>query len=200
MKSSASAGRSYVMTERARTTAETGERILDATVELFVEMPYAQLTLAAVAERSGVTVQTLIRRFGDKEGLVAAAAGRAAAAVGAQRDAAPVGDVEAAVDNLVEHYEQAGRVALRLLAEEESSPTIAEVTAGGRRLHREWCARVFGPALEGLAGVDRDRRLAQLVAVCDVHTWKLLRHDAGLSRRQVTIALLELLEPLTSSS
>jgi hypothetical protein len=39
--------------------------------------------------------------------------------------------------------------------------------------------------------------VAQLVAVCDVYTWKLLRRDAGLSRTQTRTALLELLEPLT---
>ncbi|MEA2331317.1 MAG: hypothetical protein QOH58_1455, partial [Thermoleophilaceae bacterium] len=51
-------------------------------------------------------------------------------------------------------------------------------------------------ALEGRVGVERDRRLAQLVAVCDVYTWKLLRRGAGLSRRQTELALAELLEPL----
>ena len=44
------------------------------------------------------------------------------------------------------------------------------------------------------------RRLAQLVAVCDVYTWKLLRRDAGLSRRQTELALVELLEPLTGGT
>jgi AcrR family transcriptional regulator len=189
--------RAYVMRDRARSTAETGERILEAATELFLEVPYPQLTLAAVADRAGVTVQTVIRRFGDKEGLVAAAAARGSDAVRAQRDEAAVGDVRGAVDNLVEHYEQAGDIALRLLAEEGTSVTIGEVTRSGRELHRSWCARVFAPYLERLDGVERDRRLAQLVAVCDVYTWKLLRRDAALSRRQVTIALLELLEPLT---
>jgi hypothetical protein len=66
----------------------------------------------------------------------------------------------------------------------------------GRTMHREWCARVFAPALEGRAGVERTRRLAQLVAICDVYSWKLLRRDAGLSRRQTELALVELLEPL----
>jgi hypothetical protein len=46
--------------------------------------------------------------------------------------------------------------------------------------------------------VVRERRLAQLVAVCDLSTWRLLRLDAGLSRRQTHLALLELLEPLLS--
>ncbi|MFC7596228.1 TetR/AcrR family transcriptional regulator [Terrabacter sp. GCM10028922] len=191
-------GRGYVMRERARSTAETGERILDATAALFLEVPYPQLTLASVAARAGVTVQTVIRRFGDKEGLVAAAAARGTDAVRAQRMTAPIGDLPGIVDNVVEHYETTGDVALRLLAEEESSPTIGDITARARALHREWCAHVFAPQLSGLTGVEHDRRLAQFVAVCDVYTWKLLRRDAGLSRRQLTTALLELLEPFTT--
>jgi AcrR family transcriptional regulator len=193
-------GRGYVMIERARSTAETGERILDATVELFVERPYAQVTLRDVAERAGVTVQTVIRRFGDKQGLTAAAADRARAEIETQRDAAPVGDLAGAVDNLVAHYEEAGGIVLRLLAEEDSVPLLAEMGERGRAAHRDWCARVFAPSLAPLRGADRTRRLAQLVAVCDVYTWKLLRRDAGLSQRQVATALLELLEPLTTLS
>ncbi|MBC9820215.1 TetR/AcrR family transcriptional regulator [Terrabacter sp. MAHUQ-38] len=198
MKSEGGEGRAYVMRERARSTAQTGERILDATAALFLEVPYVQLTLASVAARAGVTVQTVIRRFGDKEGLVAAAATRGTDAVRAQRMKAPIGDLSGIVDNVVEHYETTGDVALRLLAEEEASPTIGAITARARALHREWCAHVFAPHLSGLTGVEHDRRLAQFVAVCDVYTWKLLRRDAGLSRRQVTTALLELLEPFTT--
>jgi hypothetical protein len=56
---------------------------------------------------------------------------------------------------------------------------------------------VFAPALAGLRGVERARRLAQLIAVTDVLTWKLLRHDRHLSRRQTELALIELLQPLT---
>jgi len=44
------------------------------------------------------------------------------------------------------------------------------------------------------------RRLAQLVAVCDVYTWKLLCRDAGLSQHQLATALVELLEALTTPS
>ena len=56
---------------------------------------------------------------------------------------------------------------------------------------------MFAPALAGLRGVERARRLAQLIAVTDVLTWKLLRHDRHLSRRQTELALIELLQPLT---
>ena len=70
----------------------------------------------------------------------------------------------------------------------------------GRAYHAGWCERVFAPALAGLRGPERARRLAQLVVVTDVLTWKLLRHDRRLSRRQTELALIELLQPLTGGA
>ncbi|HET9322167.1 MAG TPA: hypothetical protein VFO27_20405, partial [Bryobacteraceae bacterium] len=63
-------------------------------------------------------------------------------------------------------------------------------------VHREWCELVFASALSGLRHNERARRLAQLVAVCDVYTWKLLRVQSGLTRRQTELALVELVNPL----
>ena len=188
--------RPYRMVARAESAAATGERILDAAVEVFWELPGEQISLDEVARRAGVTVQTVIRRFGGRDRLLASAAEREAERVGRQRDEAPVGDPERAVRVLVDHYEAMGDRVLRLLAEEERVPRLREIADRGRLLHREWCARVFAPALAGRVGVERRRRLAQLVAICDVYTWKLLRRDAGLSRRQAELALVELLGPL----
>jgi AcrR family transcriptional regulator len=188
--------RPYRMVARAESAAATGERILDAAVEVFWELPGEQISLDEVARRAGVTVQTVIRRFGGRDALMASAAEREAERVGRQRDEAPVGDPARAVRVLVDHYEAMGDRVLRLLAEEERVPRLREIADRGRLVHREWCARVFAPALAGRAGVERRRRLAQLVAICDVYTWKLLRRDAGLSRRQTELALVELLGPL----
>jgi AcrR family transcriptional regulator len=184
------------MVARAQSAAATGERILDAAVELFWELPGEQVSLDEVARRAGVTVQTVIRRFGGRDGLFAAAAEREAEKVRRQRDEAPAGDVSGAVRVLVDHYEAMGDRVVRLLAEEERVPRLREIADRGRSYHRDWCARVFGAALDGREGVERRRRLAQLVAVCDVYTWKLLRRDAGLSRRQTELALVELLDPM----
>ena len=188
--------RPYRMGTRAQAAAATGERILDAAAETFWEMPTDRVSLEEVARRAGVSVQTVIRRFGGREGLMAAAGAREAERVRVQREGAPAGDVDAAVRILVRHYEQMGEAVLRLLAEEGRSPALAEIADAGRAVHREWCARVFAPALTGQTGAARQRRLAQLTAVCDVHTWKLLRLDAGLSRRQTEIAMAELLNPM----
>jgi AcrR family transcriptional regulator len=66
--------------------AATAERILDAAAGLFWEQPSGQIPLDEVAWRAGVTVQTVIRRFGDKDGLFAAAWEREAERVREQRD------------------------------------------------------------------------------------------------------------------
>lgn len=190
--------RPYVMTKRAASAAATAERIIAAAAAEFVDgTPIAGITLDAVAARAGVSVQTVLRHFGDKDALFAATAEREASRVARERDAVATGDVAGAVVNLAEHYERDGLLALRMLAEEHASPYMAAVTAGGRAYHRDWCERVFSPFLEGLDGADRDRRLAQFVAVCDVYVFKLLRLDAGLSHEAYISAVLELLEPLT---
>ena len=188
--------RPYRMVARAESAAATGARILDAAVEVFWELPTTQVSLEEVARRAGVTVQTVIRRFGGREGLFTAAGERETERVRRQREPAEVGDVHGAVRVLVDHYEELGERVLRMLSEEQRVPGLREIVGRGRTLHREWCARVFAPALASRSGVERERRLAELVAVCDVYTWKLLRLDCGLSRRQTELALVELLQPM----
>jgi len=188
--------RPYRMGERAEAAAATGERILDAAAEVFWERPSDQISLEEVALRAGVSVRTVIRRFGGKEGLLAAGAAREAQRERSARERALVGDVTSAIAVLVDNYEATGDRALRMLAEEQRLPALTPIVDGGRALHRDWCTRVFAPALTGRAGVERQRRLAQIVAICDVYTWKLLRRDAGLSRRQTELALVELLTPM----
>src|SRR6478752_345299 len=113
------ATRPYRMTTRAAATAQTAEKILDATKHLFAENVIAEITLADIAERSGLTVQTILRRFGDKDAV---------------------------------------------FAEALMTPAIQPALVFGRRYHRRWCETVFAATLEPLAGADKDRRRAQLIA------------------------------------
>ena len=189
--------RPYRMTARADAAAATGERILDAALEVFWERPTDQISLEEVARRAGVTKQTVLRRFESKAGLVSAAYERAFERVRAERDEVTPGDVTAAVTALVAHYERIGDGVLRMLGEEEGNPGVRAMADSGRAYHAQWCERVFPAPLTRLSGVARERRLAQLVAITDVYAWKLLRRDRGLSRRQTELALAELLEPLT---
>ncbi len=188
------------MVARAEGAAATGERILDAAVEAFWERPGELVSLNEVARRAGVSVQTVIRRFGGRDGLLAAAVARESQRVRVERDPAGVANPDEAVSQLVTHYETLGDRVLAMLAEETRTPALREVAEAGRRFHRAWCETVFAATLANLAGGTRERRLAQLVAVCDVYTWKLLRRDAGLSRHETELALLELIEPLLEAS
>lgn len=192
--------RPYRMVARARSVERTHERILDAAVAAFWSTPTTDIPLDEIANEAEVSVQTVLRHFGSKDGVFAAATDREAERLTAHRDAAAPGDLVGAVRILLDHYEDVGDGVLRMLAEEHHVAGLGRVVERGRSYHRTWCQRVFADTLAPLTGVDRSRRLAQLVAVCDVYTWKLLRCDAGLSRRQTEQALLELLEPLLEAS
>jgi AcrR family transcriptional regulator len=188
------------MVARAASAEATAERIVDAAVELFWEHPTDQIRLTEVATRAHVTVQTVLRRFGSKEELFAAAAAREVARVRSERSGVRPGDVSGAVANLVDHYEKDGDGVLRLLAEEHASPAMRDAVAAGRVVHRAWCRTVFAPYLTGLDRATSARRAAQLVAICDVYTWKLLRRDCGLSRAQTLRAIEEMLAPFTKEA
>lgn len=195
-ESEVSGRRSYRMGARAEKVAETGRRIVEAAIELGPEMLSDRASLDDVAALAGVTVQTVIRRFGSKEELIAAASREAGGRVRTQRFEAPVGDVGGAVKNLVEHYEEWGDLMVQFLAQEDRFPAIREITDSGRAFHREWVERTFAPMLEGWEGRGRERRLAELIAVTDLTVWKLLRRDLGLSREQTELAIEELLTAL----
>ncbi len=182
------------MRARAEGAARTHQAVLDATTALLGERPLDEVTLDAVAERAGVTVRTVIRRFGSREELLAATFQQVRELVVSQRMEAPVGDVPGAVRVLVEHYERWGRpVSLQLLAQEDRDPTVKALTDEARAIHREWVEHVFAPLLARRRGAPRRRLLAELVAICDVYVWKVMRLDLGLSQAQTAAALEELL-------
>jgi AcrR family transcriptional regulator len=181
-----SAPRPYRMRARAEGAAETRKRIVRAVLKLHVERFHDQITLEDVAGRAGVTVQTVLRHFGSRDRLVTAAAEHATSEVLAQRSAAPVGDVDGAVENLLDHYEEWGQSALRLLAQEERVPQLRAIADGGRAAHYAWVERTFGPFL---AKTSDMLLRPKLIALTDVFTWKLLRLDLGLDRTGTASAL-----------
>ena len=186
------------MQARAAAAEEATERILDAAEELFWENPVQPVTMAAAAERAGVSVHSIIRRFGGQEGMVGAVARRSQARASVKRDEAVPGDLASTIHALMNHYESLGDRVLALLAAEGQSEALAEIVEQGRELHVTWCERFFASALARRRGRERRRLLAQLVAVCDVYTWELLRRRRGLGRRETELALIELLDPLVN--
>lgn len=199
MKDDAST-RTYQMTARAEAVAETGRRILAAAVALWRERPMDEITLQAIADRAGVSVQTVIRRFGSKEGVIEAAIERDAAGIRTERDRAPVGDVDAALGILLRHYERDGDAVLRTLALEERLDAAQAAVEVGRREHRAWCARVFAPHLPTPESDGFDRRLDAFVAATDLYAWKLLRRDLGRTKAETEQTLRALLRGLIADT
>ncbi len=186
--------RAYRMTARADAAERTGELIIDAMLQRFSRLPYDQIRLEDVATDANVTVQTVIRRFGSKHGLLAATVEREMARLAADRSAARGEDPASTLHALTRYYEKHGLLILKLYSEAHQAPGVPELAARARIYHVNWCREAFSGALAHLEDrTVRERRLAQAVAICDATTWRILRFDGGLSPDQTELALLELL-------
>ena len=185
--------RPYRMGMRADAAEATVRRVVDVALTLFTDNPYDDVSLERVAAEARVSKRTVLRRFGSKEGLFSDAMAQARDEMIAQRESAPVGDVAGAVANVVGQYERWGANRLRLLEQEDRIPLIAEWVQGGREWHWAWVERVFAPQLKGLRGAERKRRVAALVVLTDVYTWRLLRLDLELSRADTERTLADLI-------
>lgn len=188
------------MVARAEAAERTGEAILEAAAALWREQALDAITLDAIAERAGVSVRTVIRRFGSKDGVVAACIRSDGAGVDAERNRAPPGDVGAALEVLLDHYERDGDAVLRTLALEETLPAAKAVIEAGRASHRAWCARVFADHLPPPGAKARRARLDAFVAATDVYPWKLLRRDLGRSLPATRRAVRHLVEGLIADA
>jgi len=165
--------RTYDMSLRARRAAETAERVAEVAEDLLATGAVSDATLQAIADRAGVSVQTVVRHFGSRDGILEAVWRRVEERVVAGRGAIPAGDIEAALNALLDHYESEGRLVLNLLSQEATDPEALEVVRFGRDYHRAWVERCFGPLLPSQTTEVVDA----LVAATDLYVWKLLRLD-----------------------
>jgi AcrR family transcriptional regulator len=188
--------RTYTMTTRARTVEETRSRIIDACVALHGERPVTEIGLDDIAARAGVSVQTLLRHFGNRAGLVEASLERAQHDVTEERRT-PVGDVAAAVHVIVDHYERRGDQALLMLAQEGHQELMARITQQGKALHRAWVEEVFAPYLDDSG--DAEALTDLLVVATDVYAWKLLRRDRRLGRQRTEQRMRRLVDAVLTS-
>ncbi|MBN9153219.1 MAG: TetR/AcrR family transcriptional regulator [Microbacterium sp.] len=174
MKSS----RRYSMATRSAQAERTRQRIVDATIGLALTRPLAQCTLAAIAERADVSVQTILRAFGTRDALFDAAVAAARDDVITER-AAHIADVDESLASIVDHYERMGDGMLLLLGQEQVEPLAAEITHAGKVVHRQWVKQLFGQELARVAASERDEAIDILMAATDIYAWKLWRRDAG---------------------
>ena len=161
------------MDARRAAAEATRERILAAARDAFLHRWYDEVTIQSIATEAGVSGQTVLNHFGDKEGVFTAAAERFNTEVRSVRWSATPGDVVSVIAALIDDYEVTGDGVIRALASEERVPSLRPLLARGRAGHRHWVEDMFA----------RPDLVLELIAATDVYAWKLLRRDQGLSRK-----------------
>ena len=188
-----SVSRPYRQTGRAEAAEETARHVLDAFSDKMRTQWFDEVTLEEVAERAGVHVRTVIRRFGSKEGLLEAFVDHFVSSIAIDR-ATPPGDVAAAIDRLMDIYETWGDSVIRNLAQEPRHPPLKRLLDLGRERHRAITAATYAPWLDRLTPPERSRTLDALIAATDVYVWKLTRRDMAHSRAKAARILRTLVD------
>jgi AcrR family transcriptional regulator len=181
--------RPYTKIARAEAEEQTRAALIAAADEAFLSGPWERASLESIAQRAGVTKQTLLRHFGSKDGLLAQTLRLAIVEVEKQRLSAPTDDIAGAVDNLLDHYEERGGRAMRSTNLDVGGP-LAELARISREFHYEWIDHAFGRWLAPAPAAERARLRGALIAICDVQSWSILSHDLGLSRAEVRATLI----------
>jgi AcrR family transcriptional regulator len=172
------AKRSYRQGARALAAEQTADRILDAFDAALTADWFDLVTLDRVARDAGVSVPTVVRRFGSKEGLLEASWQRMSISIQARRAVHP-GDIDAMLRVLIEDYEIMGDKVMRALHQEARWPALRAANDIGRRRHRAWVGACMAPWLDPLPPEAREQRLDALVAATDLTLWNLIRRDMG---------------------
>lgn len=175
-----SPSRGYNQTARAEAAEATTRRIVESFLSRAESEWFDKIKLEDVAADAGVTVQTVIRKFGGKQGLLDVAHKHMGESVAVRRKVIP-GDLDRAVDALTHDYEEMGRLVLRLLDQEQMHPMLKPTLDVGRQGHREWLAEVFAEELASQVPARRQAMLDALVVAADIYIWKLMRLDMGRS-------------------
>lgn len=176
--------RAYNQTARAEAAEATAARIVQVFHEFLQTDWYDDISLERVAKAAGVTVPTVLRRFGSKEGLLESVREKMEHEIDARRMVEP-GDTVAIVDAIVNDYEASGEMVLRVLAQEDRLPALKDLADYGRNQHRIWLRQVFAPQLAGHKPAEQEWILDGLMGALDLYVWKVLRHDRGRSPPEV---------------
>ncbi|MFN2594902.1 MAG: TetR/AcrR family transcriptional regulator [Actinomycetota bacterium] len=181
--------RTYVKVARAEAEQRTRAALLDSAEQAFFAGAWQATTLEAIAAGAGVTKQTLLRHFGTKDGLLEQTFQRAFERVQEQRMRVPGNDIEAAIENLLQHYDSVGDASLKIAAM-RGGGLIAEIGRRARQLHYDWIDHAFGARLGFMPQRERAHVRAVLITICDVRAWDILVNELGLNRGETKTALI----------
>jgi AcrR family transcriptional regulator len=186
--------RPYRPLARAASSEATHRRIVKTFLGFARQRWLDEITLEEIAMASNVTVQTVIRHYSGKDGLIEAVAELFAEEIPARR-AGDSRSLDRSITSLISDYEVTGDVVIRFLAQEDRYPVLGRILAKGRRHHRDWVEGLFARQLSSKTPA-RERQLSALIAATDVYTWKLLRRDLGHTPETAAAVIHDLVQCL----
>ncbi len=172
------------MQTRTKSAEITRQKILSAVVNLWSSYAINEISLEMVAEHSGLTMRTILRKFGSREGMLTASIAHASEKILHARDLAPAGNLTKALEVLLSEYEATGDAVIRTIMLQDSLPFAKSIIQGGIQIHRDWCKRVFAPYLPSLESDSYEMELSAFVCATEIYLWKLLRRDLNKSYKQ----------------
>jgi len=184
--------RRYRLGRRAEAKADTRERIVAAAVELHREKGTVATSYADLAERAGVSLQTVHNHFPTLGELLPACTGMVAATAPHvttdvfEHLAAPKDRLDALLKALLRqhvHFEPWMRWAVH------EARLVPELAAGLRQGRDNLAALVARAVAPGFAGKPPAELVALLVTWLDIECWMRLQSQSGLSAKAASAAL-----------
>lgn len=184
----------YNNTNRQIKAEETKLSIIKALGKLWTQYSINEITLDMIAEEANVTKRTILRKFGSKEGLLTESLRYDPAEIAAKRNQAKPGDIDDILKTLLTNYENMGDAAMRTIKLESELEVARQIGDRGRKLHRDWCKKVFAPFLPSSKSPDFEIQLTSFISVTEIYLWKLMRKDLKLSKKKTCAVFKNMLE------
>ncbi|MEL7179608.1 MAG: TetR/AcrR family transcriptional regulator [Pseudomonadota bacterium] len=183
--------RKYDSTNRKAQAEARRQEILKCAARVIGNAQADEFRLEDVAKEAGVSVQTILRAFGSKDGLTIATL-ESVGPDGVNFTAfanIEIEDLEDFVRTVFSTYDKIGDLVMRALAEEHRSPVFQGALDVGRSYHVEWVSEVFAPYLARRSPAEREFLFHALMTATDIYIWKILRRDQALSFNE-TVAIV----------
>lgn len=187
------------MKNRAKKVSRNERKIMNAATQLWKDLSIREITLDSIADMAEVSVRTLIRKYGSKEGLIEECIKKDAGEIEKRRNEAEVGNIPNIIDHLMHEYEEFGNAIIRTLAVEDDLKIAKRLVQEGRRYHMNWCAHVFSPFLPEEDEKTYNEKLLSFYAATDLYLWKLIRKDLQQSKESCKAVYLNLILGLSKT-
>ena len=178
---------------RERRRRETEDVILEEVLSLIVEEGIEELTMAAVAERAGVSLRTLYRYFPDRTSLLTAGLARHDQSVPFESPTSP---------------DQIGAVYGAVFPRFDDTPAIVQAVVTARLAGSvRWEARsrrvreiehALAPACDRLPRDQAENATAVIVYLANALAWVSLRDESGLDGHRSGAAIAWAIDTLVS--